>query len=168
GDPLVHLEQVAVALADPGLAQTLDGVGEVEIHAEPAGPHAPAPGADLFRRPGGDVARREIAEAGVLPLQEVVPLILGDLARRAMIAVLLRPPDAAVVPERFAHERKLGLVIAAHRDAGRMDLGVAGVAEERPALVRTPDGGGVGAFGVGGKVEDVAGAAGAEDDSIAQ
>ncbi len=49
-----------------------------------------------------------------------------------------------------------------------MDLREAGIGEQRAALVRPPDGGGVGAFGVGGKVIDVAVAAGAEHHRVAQ
>ena len=40
GDALVHLEEIAVALLDGLLAQPLDGVGEVEIHAASAGADA--------------------------------------------------------------------------------------------------------------------------------
>ncbi len=43
---------------------------------------------------------------------------------------------------------------------------IAGVGEERAALVRAPDGGDVGALGVGGEVVDVAVAAGAQDDRV--
>ncbi len=48
-----------------------------------------------------------------------------------------------------------------------MDLGEAGIGEVRSALVRAPDGGGVAALGVGGKVEDVAVAARAQHYRVA-
>ncbi len=47
-----------------------------------------------------------------------------------------------------------------------MDLGEAGIGEKSAALVGAPDGGGVAALGVGGKIEDVAVAAGGEDDGV--
>ena len=48
-----------------------------------------------------------------------------------------------------------------------MDLGEAGVGEGRALLVGPPDRGGVGTLGVGGEVEHVAVAAGAEDHGVA-
>ena len=48
-----------------------------------------------------------------------------------------------------------------------MDLGVAGVGKEGAFAVSTPGGGHVAAHGVGGEVEDVAVAAGAEEDGVA-
>ena len=53
-DALVHVEEVAVLLGDHGLAQPLDGVGEVEVHAEAAGPDARVP----RRTPAWPRARR--------------------------------------------------------------------------------------------------------------
>ena len=115
---------------------------------------------------GGDVARDEVAEAGIAALEVVVALVFGDFVGWALVALLLGHPDAAVVAERLGHEGELGLVVAGDGDAGGMDLGEAGVGEERAALVRTPDGGGVAALGVGGEIVDVAVAAGGEDDRV--
>ena len=134
---------------------------EVEVDAEPAWPDAAAFVAHLLGVARGDVARHEVAEARVLALQVVVALGFGNLAGRARVALLQRHPDAAVVAQRLAHQRELGLVVAADRDAGRVDLREARVGEQRAALVRPPDGGGVAALGVGREVEDVAVAAGA-------
>ena len=168
GDPLVHLEEVAVPLPDGVLAEPGDGVGEVEIDAAAAGAHAAAVVADLLGGPGGDVARGEVAEAGVLPLEVVVALGFGNLTRRPRVALLLRHPDPAVVAQRLAHQGELGLVVARHRDAGRVDLREAGVGEGRAALVGAVGGGDVAALGVGREVEDVAVAAGAEHHGVAE
>ena len=76
GDALVHLEEVAVALArSTSLAEPLDGVGEVEVHAvlERADAACPASTIELGGA-GGDVARHEVAEARVAALEEVVAL----------------------------------------------------------------------------------------------
>ena len=47
-----------------------------------------------------------------------------------------------------------------------MDLREAGIGEQRAALVRAPDGGGVRALGVGGQVVDVAVSAGAQHHGV--
>ena len=138
-DPLVHVEEVAVLLADHGGAQPLDGVGEVQVHAVARLAHAAALVADLLGVARGHVARDEVAEARVLALQVVVALVLRYLARRALVALLLRDPDPPVVAQRLAHQRQLRLVLARHRDAGGMDLREARVAEGRPPLVGAPD-----------------------------
>ena len=57
-------------------------------------------------------------------------------------------------------------MLAADRDAGRVNLRVAGIGEERAALVGAPDGGDVAALGVGGEIEDVAVAAGGQHDGV--
>ena len=61
----------------------VDGVGEVEVDAQPAGADAAALVADVLGGAGGDVARHQVAERRVDALQVVVALVLGDLARRA-------------------------------------------------------------------------------------
>ncbi len=168
GDALVHVEQVAVALLDDVLAQALDGVAEIQVDGQAGFAHAAAFVADRLGVARGHVARHQVAEAGIRALQVVVALGFGNLAGRALVALLQRHPDAAVVAQRFAHQRELGLVIAGDRNAGGVDLREAGIGEQRAALVRAPDGGGVAALGVGGKVEDVAVAAGGQHHRVGQ
>ena len=166
GDLLVHLEQVAVTLADGVLAQALDGSGKVQVHAAPARADAAAVVALFLGGAGGDVTRGQVAEARVLALQVVVALLLGDLVGRTVVALLLGRPAAAVVAERLRHEGQLGLVVAGLRDAGRVDLGVAGIGEQGAFLVGLPVGRYRTAHGVGGKVEHIDIAAGAETDRV--
>ena len=64
------------------------------------------------------------------------------------------------------HQRELRLELVAGRDAGRVDLRVAGVGEQRALPVRPPGGRGVGVLGVGRQVEDVAVAAGAQQHRV--
>jgi len=45
-------------------------------------------------------------------------------------------PDATVVAEGLRHEGQLTLVVAGNRDAGRVDLRVAGIGEGCAALVK--------------------------------
>ncbi len=77
-----------------------------------------------------------------------------------------RSPDAAVVAERFRHQRELGLIFAGDGDAGWVDLRVAGVGEEGSAFGGAPGGGDVAAHCVGGEEKDVAVAAGGENHCI--
>ena len=137
-DLLVHVEEVAVLLLDRLETEPLDRVVEIEIDGEPAVADAAAVVARLLGVAGGDVARHQVAEARVLPLEVVVALVLRDLLRRTRVALLLRNPHAAIVPQAFAHQRELRLVIAGDRNAGRVNLGEAGVGEQRAALVRAP------------------------------
>src|SRR5205814_4054203 len=115
-----------------------DRVLEIEIDGEPAVADAAAVVGHLLRVARRDVARDEVAERRVLPLEIVVALLLGNLLRRTRVAFLLRHPDASVVAQALAHEGELRLVLAAHRDARRVNLREARVREERAALVRTP------------------------------
>ena len=143
-----------------------DGVGKVEVDTESGLAHAAAFIADGLGIARGYVARHQVAEAGIAAFQVVVALGFGNLVGRALVALFQRHPDAAVVAQRFAHQRELGLIIAGDRDAGGVDLRVAGVGKERSPLVRAPDGGHVGALGVGGEIVDVAVAARAQDDGV--
>ncbi len=141
---------------------------EVEVDAAAARAHAAAVVARLLRGPGRDVARGEVAERRVLPLEVVVAIVLGDLARRLVaVLLLLRHPDPAVVAERLGHERQLRLVVARLRDARRVDLRVAGVGEVGALLVRLPVRRDAAALRVRREVEHVDVAAGAEQHRVA-
>ena len=141
GDALVHVEQVAVALCDRLLTKPLDGIREIEIDAQAGFADAAAFVADHFGVAGGHVARHQIAEARIAPLQVIIALVFRNLIRRPFVALLLRHPDAAVVAQRLAHQRQLRLILARDRNAGRVDLREAGIGEECAAFMRAPDGG---------------------------
>src|ERR1051326_112552 len=162
-DLVVHIEQVSVLGGDAFLAVALDGVLEIEVDSVPGCTDSQALIAHLLRPPGCDVAGDKIAEGRIEPLKVVVALRFRDVARVARIARLLGNPDPAVVPEALAHERELRLMLARDRNAGRMDLREAGVAEERAPLVRAPDRRRVRLFCVGREIEDVAVSARRED-----
>ncbi|MEY4033884.1 MAG: hypothetical protein RL492_1078 [Verrucomicrobiota bacterium] len=171
GDVLVHVEQVAVAGADLGLAEALDGGGEIEVDAEALAVDQLADTAafvaDFLGGTRSDVARGEVAVARVLALQEVVAGFLRDRGSGlSAVGLVLRHPDAAVVAQGLGHQGELGLVFAVHRDAGRVDLRVARVGETGAAAVGAEGRGDVATLGVGGEVEDVAVAAGADHDHV--
>ena len=153
--------------------ESLDGLGEVEVdaaaYAVDLGADAAALVAHVLGLPRGDVAGDQVAEGGVDPLEVVVAVVLGDVAR-VLVGVLgvLGDPDAAVVAQRLAHQGELGLVGARDRDAGRVDLGVAGVGHVGALAVRPPGRGDVAAHGVGREEEDVAVATAGEDHYVGE
>src|ERR1700693_3556641 len=114
----------------------------------------------------GHIARDQIAEAGIAPLQKVVTFVLGDLIGWTLIPRLHRHPDAPVIAKRLAHQRELRLIAPGNRDAGGMDLSEARVGERSAPLVGPPDSGAVGAFRVGRQIINVAVATGAQDDGV--
>src|SRR6266705_1200250 len=57
-------------------------------------------------------------------------------------------------------------MLTADGDAGRMNLCETWIAKESAAPMRSPDGGGVRALGVGGKIENVAIPSGREDNDV--
>ncbi len=166
GDLLVHLEEVAVARAHGVLADPADRVGEIQVDGQLRLADAAALVADRLGGARRDVAGHQVAEARVAPLEVVVALGFGDLLRRPLVAAGLRHPDAPVVAQALAHQRELGLVIARHRDAGRVDLREARVGEQRAALVAAPRRRDVRVHGVGREVVGRAVAAGGEADGV--
>ena len=99
GDALVHLEQVAVARLDDLDAEPFDRFLEVEIDRQPGLADAVALVGLLLGGARRDVARHEVAEARIAPLEVVVALGFGDLIGRPRVALLLRHPHAAVVAQ---------------------------------------------------------------------
>ena len=79
GDAVVHFEEVAVAFGDFLYAEALDAVGEIEIDAEAGFADTVAGIAFGFGGAGSDVARNEIAEAGIAAFEIVVALGIRDL-----------------------------------------------------------------------------------------
>src|SRR5262249_19942172 len=156
GDPLIHLKQVAVLLADGVLAQSLNRVGEIQVYAEPRITHTEALVADLLGGTRGHVARHEISKTRIPAFQVIVAVGFRYVIGTAAVAFLFGDPDAPVVAKRFAHQSQLGLVEPADRNARRMNLGKTGIRECSTTLVCPPDGGGVAVLGVGRQVKDVA------------
>ena len=165
-DLFIHLEEVAVPGRDLRLAQALDGVGEIEIDRPSGGADALAVVAHALGGPGGDIPGGQVAEAGVHALQVVIPLAFGDVFRPPGVAALLGHPDPAVVAQALAHQGELGLVVAVHRDAGGMNLGVARVGKPRALLISPVGRGDVAAHAVGGEIKDIGVAAGGQDHGV--
>ena len=166
GDALVHLEQVAVALPNGLLAVACDRRSEVEVDAVLERADAAALVDHGLGVAARHIARDEVAERRVLLLEEVVALVLRDLGRRAGFVAVTGHPDAAVVAQRFRHEGQLRLELVGGRDAGRVDLGVAGVGEQGALAMGPPRCGDVGGHRVGGEVVHVAVTAGGEHDGM--
>ena len=98
--------------------------------------------------------------------QTCIAVRLRDVYGIAPVALGLRHPDAAIVAERFAHQRQLRLVIAADRDAGRVDLRKTRIGKQRAFAVRAPDRGRVGTAPAGREKKDVAITAGRQHHRI--
>src|ERR1035437_3650640 len=167
---LIHEGEGVAAKALESLGISLDAVRQQveEIIGQAGLAHAAPFVAHLLGVARCDVARHQVPEGRVLALQEVVALRLGNLAGRALIALLGGHPDAAVVAQRLAHQGEFRLVLARYGDARGMDLRKAGIREQRAVFVRAPDGGGVGTLGVGGKVIRVPVTAGTQHHRLGQ
>jgi hypothetical protein len=139
GEPLVHLEEVAVAIPERAGTDAGEGVAEIKEHGASAGRDAAALVAHCPGRARGDVARRQVAVARIETLEVVVALFFRDVLGPASVARLSGDPYAPVVAQRLGHQGELRLMVAAHRQAGRMELHEAGVGEGGAAPVRAPD-----------------------------
>ena len=139
------------------------------VRPRPPGPTPRPSSQTFFAGARGDVAGDQVAERRVDPLQVVVAVLLGDVPRVLVaVGLVLRHPDPAVVAQRLAHQGQLRLVRAGDRDAGRVDLRVAGVGHVGALAVRPPGGGDVAAHRVGGQEEDVAVAAAGEHHDVGE
>src|SRR5205807_461739 len=98
---------------DDVAAEALDGIGEIEIDAASARTDAAAFVTNFLCPARGDVARREVAEAGVLALEVVVALGFRNLIGTARVAGDFRHPDPTVIAQRLRHQRQFRLEVAA-------------------------------------------------------
>ncbi len=171
-DHLVHIEEVAVAVAHDILAQALDGIFEVEIYGI-AGTYAKACVAALLGCTAGDVAGTEVTEGRIATLQIEVAVLVGDIGRFLLagadslgVFFLLGHPDAAVVTQRLAHEGELRLVFAVYGDTGGVDLSEREVGKISTLLESLHCSRAVAAHGVGGEEEGTAITAGGEHHGV--
>ena len=171
-DHLIHVEEVAVAVADNVFAEALDGIFEVEIDGI-AGSDTVAGVAALLGGAAGDIARAEVTESRVAALEIEVAVFVGDVGRFLLagadsfgIFFLLRNPDAAVVAERFAHEGQLRLVFAVDGNTGRMDLCERQVGQICAAAEGLDGGRAVAAHGVCREEEGAAVTAGCQNNGV--
>ena len=172
-DFLVHLEEVAIFLFNDIAAETLDGIGKVEIDGQAGGAYAVACVATFFGGAGGNIAGHEVAESGIATFEVVVAVFFRNIFWTLFTAAdgfgvlfLFGHPDTAVVAEAFAHEGEFGLVVAVDGDAGGVNLDVAGVGKSGAFFVADPGSGAVAVHGVGGEVVDVAVATCGKDDGM--
>src|SRR5207248_7979942 len=75
-------------------------------------------------------------------------------------------PDAHIIPQRLGHQRKLGLMFTAHRNAGRVNLCEGWIGKKRAAFVSAVRGGDIGAARIGREIIDVPIPAAGEDDRV--
>ena len=129
--------------------------------------------ATLLGGTAGHVARHEVTEGRVAALQVVVAVLFGDIfaLQRAFLQLLgifqlLGNPDAAVVSQGLGHQRQLGLLVAVHGDAGRVNLHVGGVGEPSALAVAGHGSRAVAGHGVGGQEVGVAVSARGDDHGV--
>ena len=167
GDFLIHIEEVAVALAHNVEAQAFDTFGEVEEHGKAGVVHAVALVAAFLGCTRGNVARNEVTECRVAAFQVVVAVFFGNVA--AFLAAFLQclgifelfgNPDAAVVTQRFRHKGKFRLLVAVYGDTSGVDLHESRVGEESSLAVAGHCRATVAGHGVGRKEVGVAISAG--------
>ncbi len=103
GDHLVHVEEVAVAVADNVGTQTLDSIFEVEIYGV-AGTYTEAGVATFLGGTRCDVTGAEVTESRIAAFEIEVAVFVGDIGRFLLtgadslsIFFLLGHPDTAVV-----------------------------------------------------------------------
>src|SRR5690606_30787133 len=128
--------------ADLIFAETVDRVAEIEENAEAGPGDSTTFVADFLGRTRSDIARRKVSEGRIFPLQIVIAVLFGDIGCRHLAfpdlpgnGLVLRHPDSSIVPQRLGHESQLALVIAADRNAGRVNLRVTGIREIRSFFV---------------------------------
>ena len=108
GNLLVHIEKVAIAGFDFGLAETVDGLGEVEEHGQSGVVHAVALVTTLLGGTRSHVAGNEVTEGRIAALQIVVAVFLGNILALKLSGLKLfgifeffGHPDAAIVTQRL-------------------------------------------------------------------
>ena len=150
GDLFIHFKQIPVTLPDCMFAQTLDGVGKIEIDAPAPGTDAATFVANFLCRARRNITRRKIAVTRIFSFEIIIAIGLRNFCRRFVAVFLpLRYPDASIVPQRLGHERELRLIFATDRDAGGMNLREGWVRKERASFVSAIGGGDVAAARVG-------------------
>src|SRR6185437_1269564 len=183
GDLGVHIEEVTVFLFDhvdtmapdiffgrifdPMFAAfyatiPVDSRRKVEIYRLFGGTHAIAGVATLFSGARGDVPRYEITKGGIAPLQVIVTFLMRNLIWLPRVVLILRHPDAAVIPQRLGHQRQLALMFSGNRNTRGVDLRIARIAEIGAFSMRFPRRRDIAAHGIGTKIEDIAIAAAAQ------
>src|ERR1039457_4670325 len=74
GDLFIHLEQVAITLADGVFAETLDRIGKIEIDTTSAGTDTKTGITCFFGGTGGNITGSQVAVGGVLTFQKIITI----------------------------------------------------------------------------------------------
>ncbi len=173
GDFLIHVEEVAVALANHVDAKAVDSLREVEEYCKSGIIDTITLVTTLLGSTRRYVAGYEVAECRVTTLEIVVALVFRDITTLDLTSLeflgvfdILGHPDAAVVTERLRHKSKLRLLVAVNGDTSRVDLNVSGVCEESTLAIASHSSRYVATHCVGRKEVCVAVAAGSDYDCV--
>ena len=99
GDLVVHVEKICVPFLHRLLTQPTDRLGKIQIDPESRFPDPPTFVTDPFRRPGGNIPRRQIPVAGIETFQKIVPLAFRNLAGGTPIPLLFGDPHPTVIAQ---------------------------------------------------------------------
>src|SRR5207245_4748029 len=110
----------------------------------------------FFRGTRSHITRNKVTKSRVSSFEIIISFFFRNIKSPSVVALFFWNPNAPVVAQRFGHQRKLRLVLAGNRNAGRMYLREARITEVCPFFVRLPNGRGVAAHCVGGELKHVA------------
>ena len=127
-DLFVHIEQVTVFLLNDLFTQAIDRVGEIQEYGQARAVHAETCVATLFSGTRSHVARNQVSECRITPLQIIITV---------------------VVTQGFGHHSQFRLEVTFHRYASRVDLNHTRISEVSAFLVALPCGGTVRCHSVG-------------------
>ena len=156
GDFLIHVEEVAVALAHGVDTKTVDGFGEVEEYGEAGVVDTESVVATFFGGTRCHVTGHKVTECRITAFQIIVAAFFGyvgtlDLAFLQLLGVLdvFGHPYTAVVTQRLAHEGKFALLVAVHGDTCGVYLYKRGVCEIRTLAIAGHSGAHVAGHSIG-------------------
>ena len=171
----VHLEQVAILLFYHIFAQAFDGVFEVQINRQTRSINAETGIATLFGCTRSHVARHQVAERRIATLQIEIAVFVGNVGRFFLagtyslsIFFLFRHPNAAIVAQRFRHQRQFRLEFAVYRNTCRVNLCKTRICEIGTFAIHLHGSRTVRSHSVGRKEERVAIAARANNDCMSE
>ena len=180
---LIHLKQVAILGTDRSLTQfanllhrrcgnplhlglssaiTLYRTGIIQIHRFTRLVDTESSIAPLFCRATRYIAWNKVSEGRIPALEIVIAAVFRNvrglqcpIPQCLHIRFMLGNPNAPVVSQRLRHQCQFTLILPAYRDAGRVDLRVAGICHVGASPVGLPSCGHIGPHRIGAQKEHI-------------
>src|SRR5438045_5776915 len=96
GDLLIDVEEVPITFPDCVLADTCDGISEIEVDAASTFTDATSFVANLLGRSGRNIPGGEVTEAGIFSFEIIIAFRFRNSIRLTVVAGLFWDPDAPV------------------------------------------------------------------------